>query len=330
VVLLGPSGCGKTTTLRAIAGLEDIDSGDILIDGKPVQHLHAADRDIAFVFQNYSLYPYLDVAANIAFPLRVSRVRKEERERRTREVAELLGLEPYLERKPGQLSGGQRQRVAMGRAIVRNPDLFLFDDPLSNLDAKLRVEMRTEIKRLHDTLGSTVVYVTHDQLEAMTLGTLVAVMKDGILQQLDDPQVIYDRPANMFVAGFIGSPAMNFIDATVAGTGDDPELRLSDGQRFSIEWDPAAHAAWSGKTVIAGIRPEAFSSCPVESACVKGRVEVVEPTGPDTMVVVDIAGTKVTVRLGARERPAPGQTLGLRIAPAVLSLFDPASTHSIA
>jgi multiple sugar transport system ATP-binding protein len=217
----------------------------------------------------------------------------------------------------------------MGRAIVRNPDLFLFDEPLSNLDAKLRVEMRTEIKRLHDTLGSTIVYVTHDQLEAMTLGTLVAVMKDGILQQLDDPQTIYDRPINMFVAGFIGSPSMNFLDATFCGTDDRPELLLKDGQRLPVVPSLIPLAGWSGRKVIAGIRPEAFASGPAEGAALKGIVDVVEPTGPDTMVVVDLSGMKLTARLGARERPASGQMIGLSLAPTAISLFDPESTNRI-
>jgi len=329
LVLLGPSGCGKSTLLSIIAGLEPASGGDILIGGKRVNDVFPKDRNIAMVFQSYALYPTMSVRRNIGFGLEMRGMPAAERETAVRRAAALLQVEHLLDRKPANLSGGQRQRVAMGRAIVRNPDLFLFDEPLSNLDAKLRVEMRTEIKRLHDTLHSTVVYVTHDQLEAMTLGTLVAVMKDGILQQLGDPQTIYDRPANMFVAGFIGSPAMNFLTATLGGTVDGPELELEDGQRVSLGPDLGDLGAWRGKKVVAGMRPEAFQSCPVDRADLKGKVEVVEPTGPDTMVIVDVSGTKLTARLGARERPALGQSLGLAIAPTAISLFDPESTQRI-
>jgi len=328
LVLLGPSGCGKSTLLSIIAGLEPASGGDILIGGKRVNDVYPKDRNIAMVFQSYALYPTMSVGRNIGFGLEMRGVPSDERNAAVKRAAALLQVDHLLDRKPGQLSGGQRQRVAMGRAIVRNPDLFLFDEPLSNLDAKLRVEMRTEIKRLHDTLGSTIVYVTHDQLEAMTLGTLVAVMKDGILQQLDDPQTIYDRPRNMFVAGFIGSPAMNFLATTLTGTADRPQLLLADGQRLPAP-GLARLADWSGKKVIAGIRPEAFSSGPVEGALLKGNVDVVEPTGPDTMVIVDISGKKLTARLGARERPAPGQPIGLSLAPTSISLFNPESTDRI-
>ena len=219
VVLVGPSGSGKTTALRMLAGLEEVDGGGVLIGGRDVTYEPPKKRDIAMVFQNYALYPYLDVAANIGFPLKVAKVPRAERERRVREVAQMLGLTEYLERKPGQLSGGQRQRVAMGRAIVRNPSVYLMDEPLSNLDAKLRVQMRTDIASLQAELGVTTVYVTHDQAEAMTLGHRVAALKDGRLQQFDTPRALYDRPINTFVAGFIGSPAMNFVDATVGSNG---------------------------------------------------------------------------------------------------------------
>src|ERR687884_1703473 len=215
LVLVGPSGSGKSTALRMLAGLEEVDAGTIWIGDDDVTDLPAKDRDVAMVFQNYSLYPYLDVAANIAFPLRMAHVGKAERARRVQEVAELLDLVPYLARKPSQLSGGQRQRVAMGRAIVREPSAFLMDEPLSNLDAKLRVQMRAEISRLQHNLGVTTIYVTHDQVEAMTMGDRVAVMRKGELQQVADPQTLYDHPVNLFVGGFIGSPAMNMLDATV-------------------------------------------------------------------------------------------------------------------
>jgi multiple sugar transport system ATP-binding protein len=329
LVLLGPSGCGKSTLLSIIAGLEPASGGDVLIGGKRVNDVFPKDRNIAMVFQSYALYPTMSVGRNIGFGLEMRGVSPTERDAAVKRAAALLQVDHLLDRKPGQLSGGQRQRVAMGRAIVRNPDLFLFDEPLSNLDAKLRVEMRTEIKRLHDTLGSTIVYVTHDQLEAMTLGTLVAVMKDGILQQLDDPQTIYDRPRNMFVAGFIGSPSMNFLDATLTGTLGQPKLLLDDGQSLPVTPGLAAFPDWSEKKVIAGIRPEAFFSGPAEGAPLKGNVDVVEPTGPDTMVIVDISGKKLTTRLGARERPALGQPIGLSLAPTAISLFDPETTNRI-
>ena len=270
LVLLGPSGCGKSTLLSIIAGLEPSSGGDIVIGERNVNNVHPKDRNIAMVFQSYALYPTMSVKRNIGFGLEMRKVPQTEREAEVQRAAELLQIEHLLERKPGQLSGGQRQRVAMGRAIVRDPDLFLFDEPLSNLDAKLRVEMRTEIKRLHDRLGTTTVYVTHDQIEAMTLGTKVAVMKNGVIQQLADPQTIYERPANMFVAGFIGTPTMNFLGGTLeeatgvlslkhAGgnlrlggveqdisraSSADPSLRVS-GQRPSLRAAPATPlAAW--------------------------------------------------------------------------------------
>src|SRR5438128_8002334 len=216
VVLVGPSGCGKTTTLRMVAGLEDITSGEISIDGKVVNDLAPMDRDIAMVFQNYALYPHMSVYDNMAFGLRMRRFEKPEIEKRVRHAADILGIQPLLERRPRQLSGGQRQRVALGRAIVRNPRVFLFDEPLSNLDAKLRVQMRVELKRLHERLSTTAIYVTHDQVEAMTLGDRVVVMKDGVVQQVGEPMHLYARPANRFVASFIGSPAMNFAEVAIA------------------------------------------------------------------------------------------------------------------
>ena len=229
LVLLGPSGCGKSTLLSIIAGLEPSSGGDVVIGERNVNDVHPKDRNIAMVFQSYALYPTMAVRRNIGFGLEMRKVPQAEREAAVQKAAELLQIEHLLDRKPAQLSGGQRQRVAMGRAIVRDPDLFLFDEPLSNLDAKLRVEMRTEIKRLHDRLGTSVVYVTHDQVEAMTLGTQVAVMREGVIQQIADPQTIYERPANMFVAGFIGSPTMNFLTGTLEKAGDELVLRHGDG-----------------------------------------------------------------------------------------------------
>jgi len=283
LVLVGPSGSGKTTALRMLAGLEEVDAGAIYIGDNEVTDLPPKRRDVAMVFQNYALYPYLTVAANIAFPLRIARIAKEERERRTLEVAQLLGLEPYLERKPGQLSGGQRQRVAMGRAIIRQPSVFLMDEPLSNLDAKLRVQMRTEVSRIQKRLGTTTVYVTHDQTEAMTLGDRVAVMRSGELQQVGKPQELYEHPRNIFVAGFIGSPAMNFMPVKVEGTnivtpiGDVP---LSDEQRRALEGDGTGD-------LIAGIRPEDFEDAALvgdqrdRGITFNARIDVLESMGAE-------------------------------------------------
>jgi multiple sugar transport system ATP-binding protein len=327
LVLLGPSGCGKSTLLAIIAGLEPSSGGDVLIGPRNVNNVHPKDRNIAMVFQSYALYPTMPVHRNIGFGLEMRKVSARERETAIKGAAELLQIEPLLERKPGQLSGGQRQRVAMGRAIVRNPDLFLFDEPLSNLDAKLRVEMRTEIKRLHDRLGTTIVYVTHDQIEAMTLGTKVAVMREGVIQQLADPQTIYDRPANLFVAGFIGSPTMNFLRGTLEQT--DAGLALRHGeQMLPLPQAPSSAAKFAGAEVIAGIRPESLNSRE-GAARIRGVVDVVEPTGPDTMVILDVAGQMVTARLGARERPTLGELMTLAVDTAAINLFDPTTDKRI-
>src|SRR5215216_2935561 len=256
MVLVGPSGSGKTTALRMLAGLEQVDAGAVYIAGRDVSDDPPKRRDVAMVFQNYALYPYLTVAANIGFPLRMAKVHKAERERRVREVAELLELTPYLERKPGQLSGGQRQRVAMGRAIIREPRVFLMDEPLSNLDAKLRVQMRADIAELQGRLGVTTVYVTHDQAEAMTLGHRVAVLKDARLQQCDTPRVLFDRPVNTFVAGFVGSPAMNLFRVPC-----DDDGSLSFGG-MEIERPRGLNGSPNGRSVIVGVRPEALELAP--------------------------------------------------------------------
>src|SRR3954452_14229586 len=253
MVFVGPSGCGKTTALRMVAGLEDISGGVVRIGERVVNDLSPKSRDIAMVFQSYALYPHLTVRDNIAFPLKIAKVPKDEIRRRVAEAARILDLEPYLQRKPRALSGGQRQRVAMGRAIVREPAVFLLDEPLSNLDAKLRVQMRADIKKLQDDLGTTTIYVTHDQVEAMTMGDRVAVMRKGELQQVAPPQELYDRPANIFVAGFIGSPAMNMLEADVERSADGVELVLGDA-RLSI--DLARLGSYAGATVVVGIRPE--------------------------------------------------------------------------
>jgi multiple sugar transport system ATP-binding protein len=327
LVLLGPSGCGKSTLLSIIAGLESSSGGDVLIGDRNVNDVHPKDRNIAMVFQSYALYPTMQVDRNMGFGLEMRRVPPEPRNAAVLEAAKLLQIEHLLDRKPGQLSGGQRQRVAMGRAIVRNPNLFLFDEPLSNLDAKLRVEMRTEIKRLHDRLRTTIVYVTHDQIEAMTLGTRVAVMKNGVIQQLDDPQTIYDRPANLFVAGFIGSPSMNLLKGVLEQDGEAFAVNVG-GDRLRL---PAANASWrgfAGRKLIVGIRPESLGSGESDSR-LKGTVEVVEPTGPDTMVIVNIAGQLVTARMGAQERPVVGEMLSLAVDTRAISLFDPESETRI-
>jgi multiple sugar transport system ATP-binding protein len=327
LVLLGPSGCGKSTLLSIIAGLENSSGGDILIGDRNVNDVHPKDRNIAMVFQSYALYPTMPVRRNIGFGLEMRKVDARERDAAVQRAAELLQIEHLLDRKPGQLSGGQRQRVAMGRAIVRNPDLFLFDEPLSNLDAKLRVEMRTEIKRLHDRLGTTTVYVTHDQVEALTLGTKVAVMKGGVIQQLADPETIYDRPANMFVAGFIGSPTMNFLTGSLEQGDGGLALRHPAGT-LALNGLQQEVGAFVGREVTAGIRPETLD-VGEGAAGLSGIVDVVEPTGPDTMVIASVGGQLITARLGPKVRPRPGDTLNLSVDTAAINLFDPVTGNRI-
>jgi multiple sugar transport system ATP-binding protein len=289
LVLVGPSGCGKSTTLRMVAGLEDITEGDIYIGGRLVNDVLPKDRDIAMVFQNYALYPHMTVYNNMAFGLKLRKYPRDEIENRVQEAAELLEIDPLLKRRPKELSGGQAQRVAVGRAIVRQPQVFLFDEPLSNLDAKLRVQMRVEIARLHERLGATMIYVTHDQVEAMTLGTKVAVMKDGYIQQVATPMELYDRPVNMFVAGFIGSPPMNFIAGSLEQSGGDVRFVGPDfGLKLSDEL-ASATSSHVGKPVAFGIRPEdihdrAFVPEPDPDNTKTIRAEVVEPLGAETLV----------------------------------------------
>ncbi|MBA2638035.1 MAG: sn-glycerol-3-phosphate ABC transporter ATP-binding protein UgpC, partial [Solirubrobacterales bacterium] len=288
MVLVGPSGCGKTTALRMAAGLEDISEGDIRIGDRVVNHVPSRDRDIAMVFQSYALYPHLSVYDNIAFGLRLRKEDKGEIDKRVQKAARVLGLDPYLDRKPKALSGGQRQRVAMGRAIVREPQAFLMDEPLSNLDAKLRVQMRAEVARLQADLGVTTIYVTHDQVEAMTMGDRVAVMRKGELQQVDAPQVLYDRPVNLFVAGFIGSPAMNMLEATL----DAERIGLKIGETLvrldeQVVADRAALKAYAGKPVVLGIRPEGMEDASVDGDAalqLDGEVVLVEALGSEVMV----------------------------------------------
>jgi multiple sugar transport system ATP-binding protein len=314
VVLVGPSGSGKTTALRMLAGLEDVDAGSIFIGDRDVTFATPKDRDIAMVFQNYALYPYLTVAANIGFPLRIAKVKKAERDRRVHEVAELLGLTEYLERKPGQLSGGQRQRVAMGRAIIREPKVFLMDEPLSNLDAKLRVQMRADIAALQARLGVTTVYVTHDQSEAMTLGHRVAVLSEGHLQQFAEPRVLYREPANTFVAGFIGSPAMNLLTMPVT----DGVVRLGG---FEL---PVSAAAAARAEVVVGLRPEGLELAP--SGCA-ARVEAIEDIGADSHVFceTEIAGRgeRLVARVPSDDAPEQGERVHLRPSLEAALFFDP-------
>jgi multiple sugar transport system ATP-binding protein len=318
VVLVGPSGCGKSTLLRMIAGLEEITSGSIWIGGKQVNNLPPKDRDVAMVFQNYALYPHMTVRENMAFSLRLRKAEPAMTAERVKKAAAILNLEPYLDRYPRQLSGGQRQRVAMGRAIVRDPQVFLFDEPLSNLDAKLRVQMRTEIKALHQRLKTTTVYVTHDQIEAMTMADRIVVMHDGIVEQIGTPLELYDNPANMFVAGFIGSPAMNFIPGVVKRANGMGYVETEAGARLP---QPDAGAAPPERKVVFGIRPEHLSLADGDES-VPAQVQVVEPTGAETQVYAELAGTQITAVFTERHEFRPGDRIMLRPRPETIHLFD--------
>jgi multiple sugar transport system ATP-binding protein len=360
MVLVGPSGCGKTTALRMVAGLEDISEGVIRIGDRPVNHVPSRDRDIAMVFQSYALYPHLSVYENIAFGLKIKKVPKDEIERRVANAAKILGLEPFLKRKPRALSGGQRQRVAMGRAIVREPAAFLMDEPLSNLDAKLRVQMRAEIAGIQDNLGVTTIYVTHDQVEAMTMGDRVAVMRKGELQQVDEPQTLYDRPVNLFVGGFIGSPSMNMLEATLEARNGGFAANVGD-QTIAIEAAEVKSrpglAAYVGRDIVLGIRPEDLedaalaTSTPDEQRLlgtagltealgseimvhfsIKGRHatteevrELAEDVGDERIVNQDAAGDTATLvgRFGARSRVKPGEQVEVAVDTRSLHFFDP-------
>ncbi len=336
IVLVGPSGCGKSTILRMIAGLETISSGVLRIGERVVNDLPPKDRDVAMVFQNYALYPHLNVFDNMAFGLKLRKVPKDEIRRRVEEAAEVLGITSILDRKPRQLSGGQRQRVAVGRAIVRDPAVFLFDEPLSNLDAKLRVQMRTEISRLHHRLKATMIYVTHDQVEAMTMGDRIVVLRDGVIQQIDTPLNLYHHPANMFVAGFIGSPAMNFIPGRVD---------RADGLRFvardvplSLRLDASA-PSWLrervGYEVILGVRPEDLHLAPhVETAGPVAEatftLDVVEPMGNEVFLYARLPGAPLVARVRPLEIPEPGTDVRLAFDLARLHFFDPATEANLA
>ena len=334
VVLVGPSGCGKSTTLRMIAGLESVTSGEIFIGDKLVNDIAPKDRDIAMVFQNYALYPHMNVYDNIAFGLKLRKVPKEEIDKRVHHAADLLGIDDKLKQRPKQLSGGQRQRVAVGRAIVRQPYVFLFDEPLSNLDAKLRVHMRAELQELHRELQTTTLYVTHDQTEAMTLGSRVAVMKSGLLQQFDAPQHLYDHPRNVFVAGFIGSPAMNFLDAKIVER--DGGLYVEGaGFNLGLPEQKAKHVQhYAGQDVILGIRPEDFTSAemtedghPDERLTV--TVSVIEPLGSEQVVYGRLEGTELVTQLDPRLEIKPDQELTLYATTQRLHLFDRETEESL-
>lgn len=334
VVLVGPSGCGKTTALRMIAGLEEISSGEIYIGDVLVNKMPPKDRDIAMVFQNYALYPHMSVYENMAFALKLRKMSKEVIKEKVDEAAKMLGIESMLKNKPGQLSGGQRQRVALGRAIVRNPKVFLFDEPLSNLDAKLRVAMRAEIVKLHQTLGNTMIYVTHDQVEAMTMADRIVVMKDGIIHQIDTPLNIYNKPANMFVAGFIGSPSINMAtgklsakNGSLAFDSGDYQLALSPEQAKLL-------AGYENKAIVMGIRPEdmydaRFDTMAEFPAGFAATVDIVEPLGNEYHVVLKTAQHTFTARFDPKELPKMGQKLEITLDMAKAHFFDPESEASL-
>ena len=336
IVLVGPSGCGKSTTLRMIAGLEEISEGELYIADKMVNDVAPKDRDIAMVFQNYALYPHMTVFDNMAFGLKLRKMPKAEIKKRVTEAARILDIEHLLDRKPKALSGGQRQRVALGRAIVREPKVFLMDEPLSNLDAKLRGQMRTEISKLHQRLQTTFIYVTHDQTEAMTMGTRIVVMKDGFIQQIDSPQVLYDNPCNVFVAGFIGSPPMNFIDATLDKKDDGYYLtfgkstvKIPDGKAQKLDG-----SEYIGKTVILGIRPEnlhdeeAFLAQAPECT-IDAKVEVTELMGATTHLYLDVEGTGFTAIVNPRTTAKPGDTIKIALDGNKIHLFDKETEKAI-
>ena len=329
IIFVGPSGCGKSTTLRMIAGLEEISSGELKIDGRVVNDVEPKDRDIAMVFQNYGLYPHITVFDNMAFGLKLRKVPKDEIKKKVEEAAKILDLEKLLDRKPKALSGGQRQRVAMGRAIVRNPKVFLMDEPLSNLDAKLRVQMRSEIASLHNRLKATIIYVTHDQTEAMTLGTRIVVLKDGVIMQVDSPQKLYNEPNNLFVAGFIGSPQMNFIDAVCKVEGERVTLNF---EKTSVVLPPAKakkliDGGYNGKTVVMGIRPEDIGDSQIEIEAHKDAVFETDVTGyellgSEVLLYFNVAGTAMTAKVDSRTTARMGDHITLAIDPEKIHCFD--------
>lgn len=337
VIFVGPSGCGKSTTLRMIAGLEDITGGDLVIDGKRVNDEEPKDRDIAMVFQSYALYPHMTVRKNMEFPLKIAKLPKNEIDARVDEAAKTLGLESLLDRKPKALSGGQRQRVAMGRAIVRHPKVLLMDEPLSNLDAKLRGQMRVEISRLHEKLGSTIVYVTHDQTEAMTLGDRIVVMSDGEVQQIDTPQNLYDSPVNKFVAGFIGAPQMNFIEATLKEKGEDVFVTIANHD-VKLSADKAARLKKKGykdgQEVTVGIRPEDLGDAPemlakFADSTVEGHVDVYEMLGSTSNLYVNVNGQQITATVEPDTPVRVGDTIKLAFDNNKIHIFDKDSQENV-
>ena len=347
IILVGPSGCGKSTTLRMIAGLEEISEGELYIGDRLVNDVAPKDRDIAMVFQNYALYPHMTVRDNMAFALKLKRTPMAEIDAKVKEVANILGITQYLDRKPKALSGGQRQRVALGRAIVRNPQVFLLDEPLSNLDAKLRAQMRTEIAKLHQKLGTTFIYVTHDQTEAMTMGDRIVVMKDGYIQQIDTPTNLYQNPVNQFVAGFIGSPQMNFIDAVLRKNGDKYTVefgkegtRGEEGIKYSIDV-PASKVIDDeilypliDQEVVLGVRPECIHDEPAflaqaTTGVVEADVEVTEMMGAETYLYLDCAGIPLTARVSPRTTARTGDTIKVALDPNRIHIFDKETEKSV-
>lgn len=335
VVLVGPSGCGKSTTLRMIAGLEEITTGELLIDDQVVNDVPPKDRDIAMVFQNYALYPHMTVYENMAFGLKLRKMPKEEIDQRVKEAASILGLEEFLHRKPKALSGGQRQRVAVGRAIVRKPKVFLFDEPLSNLDAKLRVQTRTQISKLHKSLEATMIYVTHDQVEAMTMGDRIVVMKDGVIQQTDSPLNLYNHPANKFVAGFIGSPAMNFIPGILQGT--ENIQFVSEKQELTVNLTAEQSKklkSEAGKSVWLGVRPEDLHDAqPAGKEAffqeITVQLSVVEPMGNEIFLYFDVDGIQFTSRIPSHEKPNHGTTMAVYLDRSKLHFFSAETEASL-
>jgi multiple sugar transport system ATP-binding protein len=334
LVFVGPSGCGKTTSLRMLAGLEDITEGDIYIGDRLVNDVPPKDRDIAMVFQSYALYPHMDVADNMSFSLKLRKTQKNEIGDRIKQAANVLGIDTLLKRKPSQLSGGQRQRVAVARAIVREPQVFLFDEPLSNLDAKLRVQTRAEISKLHQQLGATFIYVTHDQTEAMTMGSRIAVMKDGVLQQVDTPQTLYDRPGNQFAAGFIGSPSMNFFGMQLIESGDDL-FAQSETLRLRLPLD--RHAAlkdYVGKSIVVGVRPEdlydtAYAAPGIKAATIEAKVDVTELMGNEIFLYLLSGSHSFVARVDPRSHVRVGHTVALTLDLDKLHFFDPDTEQTI-
>ncbi len=330
IVLVGPSGCGKSTTLRMIAGLEEITSGELYIDDRKVNDVAPKDRDIAMVFQSYALYPHMSVYKNMAFALKLKKMPKDEIDKKVRWAAKILDIEPYLDRKPRALSGGQRQRVALGRAMVRNPKVFLLDEPLSNLDAKLRTEMRSQITSLHKKLNTTFVYVTHDQTEALTMATRIVVMDKGVIQQVDTPQTLYNKPANMFVAGFIGSPAMNFFESRIT----DGKVIFSEYEFDIPETKKSILQPYEGKDIIIGIRPEHFTECtdakPKKNACrITVETEISEMTGSEANIYFKLNGKRHIAGIKTNRKINSGDTVNLSFNSSDVHFFDKTTTKTI-